>query len=50
VVRVYDFDSHDLLFAAGQTRDNMISTEDVVIKDTFAEVRKMLHKTVVNKK
>ena len=50
VVRVYDFDSHDLLFAAGQTRDNLISTEDVVIKDTFAEVRKMLHKTVGNKK
>jgi len=50
VVRVYDFDSHDLLFAAGQTRDNLISTEDVVIKDTFAEVRKMLHKTSGNKK
>lgn len=50
VIRVYDFDSHDLLFAAGQTRDNLISTEDVVIKDTFAEVRKMLHKTSGNKK
>jgi serine protease Do len=44
VIRVYDFDSHDLLFAAGQGRDNMVSNEEVVIKDTFVEIRKALHK------
>ena len=44
VIRVYDFDSHDLLFVAGQGRDNMVSNEEVVIKDTFAEIRKALHK------
>jgi len=44
VVRVYDLDSHQALFAAGQGRDNLISNEDVVIRDTFAEVRKALHK------
>jgi hypothetical protein len=44
VVRVYDFDSQQLLFTAGQGRDNVISNEDVVITDTFAEVRKALHK------
>jgi hypothetical protein len=44
VVRVYDLDSQQLLFTAGQGRDNVISNEDVVITDTFAEVRKALHK------
>lgn len=47
VVRVYDLDSHQLLFAAGQGRDNVISNEDVVISDTFTEVRKALHKNKV---
>jgi hypothetical protein len=44
VVRVYDFDSQQLLFTAGQGRDNVISNEDVVITDTFAKVQKALHK------
>ena len=44
VVRVFDFDSRDLLLTAGQGRDNLISNEEVVIKDTFAEVRKALRK------
>lgn len=44
VVRVWDYDSQELLFAAGQGHDNLVSNEDVVIKDTFAEVRKMLRK------
>jgi len=44
VVRVFDFDSQELLFAAGQGRDNILSNEDKVIKDTFAEVRKALHR------
>ncbi len=44
VVRVYDFDTQDLLLVAGQDRDNMISDEDVVIRDTFAQVRKILER------
>lgn len=40
IVYLYDFESRDLVMAAGQGRDNLISTEDVVIRDTFAEVRK----------
>ncbi len=44
VISLYDFDSHEPLLAAGQGRDNLVSTEDVVIKDTFAEIRKALGK------
>jgi len=44
IIRVYDFDSKEFLFAAGQERDNIISNEDVVIKSTFGEVRKQLRK------
>jgi len=44
VVRVYDLDTRQLLIVAGQGRDNMISNEDVVIRDTFAQVRQALHK------
>ena len=44
VVRVFDFDSQDILFAAGQGRDNWFRNEDKVIGDTFAGVRKALHK------
>jgi serine protease Do len=40
VVAAFDYDSGEPLFAAGQGHDNMISNEDVVIKDTFAEFRK----------
>lgn len=42
VVSVYDYDAEELLFVAGQGRDNMVSTEDVVIKDTLVQVRKGL--------
>jgi hypothetical protein len=42
VLSFYDFDSTDLLFRAGQIGDNIISNEDVVIKDTFTDVRKVL--------
>ena len=38
----WDFDSQDRLFIAGQGRDNLVSNEDVVIKDTFAQIRKAL--------
>lgn len=44
VVSVYDFDTQDLLFRAGQGRDNLVSTEDIVIRDTMAQVRASLHK------
>ena len=42
VLQFYDFDSHAQLFAAGQGRDNLVSTEDVVIKDTFKKIRETL--------
>ncbi len=41
-IRFFDFDSHDFLFAAGQGRDNLLSNENKVIKDTFAQIRKTL--------
>ena len=44
VVSVYDFDTHDLLFRAGQGHDNMVSDEDLVISDTFAKVKEALAK------
>lgn len=44
VVSVYDFDTQDLLFHAGQGYDNLVSSEDVVIKDTMAKVRASLSK------
>jgi len=44
VVYLYDFDSHQPLLAAGQGRDNLISNEEVVIKDTFAEIKRALNK------
>ena len=40
VVAAFDYDTGEPLFAAGQGRDNMISNEDVVVKDTFAEFKK----------
>jgi S1-C subfamily serine protease len=42
VLTAYDFDSQEPLFAAGQGRDNMISNEDVVIRDTLAQFKKAL--------
>jgi S1-C subfamily serine protease len=45
VVSVYDFDTQELLFRAGQVRDNMASNEDVVIKDTMLQVRRALNRT-----
>ena len=40
----YDFDSQELLFRAGQVGDNLVSNEEVVIEDTFADIRKILKK------
>src|ERR1700730_10298523 len=39
LIRFYDLDSHAPLFAAGQGCDNMVSNEDIVIKDTFQKIR-----------
>mgnify|MGYP002778122785 CR=1 FL=1 len=44
-VRVFDFESQELLFAAGQERDNVLSNEDKVFQDTFQEVRKALNRS-----
>jgi hypothetical protein len=44
VVYLYDFDSHQPLLAAGQGRDNMVSNEELVIKDTFIEIKRALNK------
>jgi hypothetical protein len=44
VIYLYDFDSEQPLLAAGQGRDNMVSTEDIVVRDTFAEIRRALGK------
>ncbi|MHB8881177.1 MAG: S1 family peptidase [Thermodesulfovibrionales bacterium] len=44
VITIYDFDTQDLLFRTGQGRDNLVSNESVVIKDTMAQVRKTLNK------
>jgi serine protease Do len=42
VVSAYDFETQEPLFAAGQGRDNMVSDEEIVIKETFAQFRKAL--------
>lgn len=44
VIFFYDLDSQQILFAAGQGRDNVISNEDVVIRDTFRQIRDTLRK------
>jgi hypothetical protein len=44
VIYLYDFDSHQPLLAAGQGSDNMVSTEDIVVRDTFAEIARALDK------
>lgn len=38
-LEAYDYETQELLFVTGQGRDNMISTEEVVMKDTFARFR-----------
>lgn len=42
VIRVLDYDTGEFLFAAGQGRDTVVSTEDKVIDDTLAQVRAAL--------
>lgn len=38
----YDHETQEPLFVAGQGRDNLVSNEDVVIKDTVAQFRKAI--------
>ncbi|MBL8200347.1 MAG: trypsin-like peptidase domain-containing protein [Chromatiales bacterium] len=38
----YDFDSQEELFAVGQGHDNLVSNEEVVMKDTFNQFRKAI--------
>lgn len=38
----FDHESQEPLFVAGQMRDNVISNEDIVIRDTMEQFRKMI--------
>lgn len=42
VLAAFDFETQEPLFAAGQGRDNMVSNEEVVIKDTLDQFRKAI--------
>ena len=42
VLAAHDFDTQEVLFVVGQGRDNLISNEEVVIKDTFNKFREAI--------
>lgn len=42
VLTAFDFETQETLFAVGQTRDNLVSNEDVVMRDTFEQFRKAI--------
>jgi serine protease Do len=42
VLAAFDFETQEPLFAAGQGRDNLVSNEEVVMKDTFDQFRKAI--------
>lgn len=42
VISVFDFDSQEKLLVAGQGRDNMVSSEDLVIRDTLEQIQRAL--------
>ena len=42
LLRAYDYDSHQILFVAGQGRDNVLSNEEQVITDTMNQVKAAL--------
>lgn len=42
VLAAYDYESQEPLFIAGQGRDNIVSNEDVVIRDTLEQFRKAI--------
>jgi hypothetical protein len=39
---LYDFDSQDRILVAGQGRDNPLSNEDAVIRETFDKIKREL--------
>ena len=39
-LQAFDYETQETLFIAGQGRDNMVSNEDVVIRDTMEQFRK----------
>jgi serine protease Do len=38
----FDYETQESLFIAGQGRDNVISNEDVVVRDTLEQFRKAI--------
>lgn len=42
VLAAFDYESQEPLFIAGQGRDNIVSNEDVVIRDTLEQFRKAI--------
>jgi S1-C subfamily serine protease len=40
VLQAFDYETQEGLFIAGQGKDNMVSNEDVVIRDTMAQFKK----------
>lgn len=38
----FDYETREMLFVAGQGRDNVVSNEEVVMKDTFDQFRKAI--------
>lgn len=40
VLQAFDYETQEGLFVAGQGKDNMVSNEDVVIRDTMAQFKK----------
>lgn len=42
VLAAFDFETREPLFIVGQGRDNVVSNEDVVIRDTLAQFRKAI--------
>ncbi|MEM1222504.1 MAG: serine protease [Verrucomicrobiota bacterium] len=44
LVSAFDFETQERIFTAGQVGDNVISSEEVVINDTLAQIREALGK------
>lgn len=42
ILTAFDFETQEPLFAAGQGRDNLVSNEEVVMKDTFDQFRRAI--------
>ena len=42
LLAAFDYESRELLFVAGQQQGDVESTEDIVMRDTFAQFRKAI--------